>query len=84
MKEPGWPFGNRPPATRLWELYKAGRVMTCEINAHPLGHEMRLYLRGEFQSAQVFATFELAEAEAVDMKRELVEAGWTDRPPMPE
>jgi len=29
MKEPGWPFGNRPPATLLWELWKTGRIMSA-------------------------------------------------------
>lgn len=31
MKEPSWPFGNRPPVTLLWEVYKTGRVMSCEM-----------------------------------------------------
>ncbi len=39
-------------------------MMACEMNPHPLGHEIRLYIRGEFQSSQVFATAEAAAAEA--------------------
>jgi hypothetical protein len=28
--------------------------MRCEANAYSLGHEVRVYPRGEFQSSQVF------------------------------
>jgi hypothetical protein len=41
MNEPGWPFGNRPPAQLLWEVWKTGRIMSCEMNEHPLGFEIR-------------------------------------------
>jgi hypothetical protein len=32
--------------------------MRCEINSHPLGHEVRLYQPYEFVSSQVFPTVE--------------------------
>ena len=57
--------------------------MSCEMNAHPLGVEIRTYQRGEFQSSQVFESTELAEAEAAQRKGEFTMDGWTDRPPMP-
>ena len=49
--------------------------MECEVNAHPLGYEVRLYQRGELQSAQV---------NADERKREFMAVGWTDRQAMPE
>ncbi len=84
MKEPGWPFGNRPPARLLWEVWKSGRIMSCEMNEHPLGWEIRYYVRGDFQSSQVFEGVARAETEAHDRKQELFTLGWTDRPSMPD
>lgn len=84
MKDPGWPRGDRPPHRVLWELWRPGRVMRCEANAHPLGQEIRIYHRDEFQSAQVFPTTEDAEREAMDRRREFVEQGWAERPPRPD
>ncbi len=84
MKEPGWPFGNRPPARLLWEVWKSGRIMSCEMNEHPLGWEIRYYVRGDFQSSQVFEGVARAETEAHDHKQELFTLGWTDRPRMPD
>jgi hypothetical protein len=83
MIEPGWPHGNRPPHTPLWELWKTGRFMSCEINDHPLGWEIRCYLRGDLHCSQASWTRELAEGEAEAKKQELLVLGWTDRPPMP-
>ncbi len=84
MTEPGWPFGNRPPHQLLWELWKPGYVMSCQINEHPLGWEIRCYLRGNFHYSHVATTRELAEEEAEAQKREVVELGWTNRPVMPD
>ena len=56
MKEPGWPFGNRPAPRKVWALWKSGRVMECEINGHPLGYELRIYMGGTFLTGQTFAT----------------------------
>jgi hypothetical protein len=84
MKEPGWPRGNRPPHRVAWELWKAGKVMRCEMNPHPLGHELRLYVADEFQSSQVFPTIGDAEGDADDRKREFLAAGWSVRRPMPD
>jgi hypothetical protein len=57
--------------------------MECEINAHPLGHEVRLNERASLLSGQVHATLELAEADADDLKRLFMARGWTGLPPMP-
>src|SRR5689334_17768545 len=84
MREPGSPRGDRPPHRVLWELWQPGHVMRCEMNAHPLGHEIRIYQCDEFQSAQVFAATEDAEREADDHRRAFTAAGWTERPPMPD
>ena len=84
MKEPGWPFGNRPPPRLLWELWKAGRVMSCEMNEHPLGWEIRCYLRGDFHYSNVQRSQHLAEAEAAAKRKEFVDLGWTERPPAPD
>ena len=83
MMEPGWPFGNRPTPRRVWTVWKAGQLTECEINAHPLGFELRLYVGGDFYYSRAFENVEATEAEAVERKRELIAAGWTDRPPMP-
>lgn len=37
VTEPGWPFGNRPTPRLLWEVWKSGRIMSCEMNEHPIG-----------------------------------------------
>ncbi len=47
--EPGWPHGGRPKPERAWSLWKPGALMESEINAHPLGYEVRVYVRGEFR-----------------------------------
>jgi hypothetical protein len=60
--ETGWPFGNRPVARKRWSVWKAGRFGACEINTHPLGHEVRFYDRDHMWLSQVFPTLELAEA----------------------
>ena len=78
--EPGWPRGNRPPHRVLWELWKPGCVMRCELNEHPLGHEIRVYHRDDLQAAQVFPT----ERDADDRRRELLAAACATRPPMPD
>ena len=74
MKEPGWPFGNRPPARLLWELWKSGRIMSCELNEHPQGWEIRYYVRSDFQSSQVFEGVARAETEAHDRKAKRAES----------
>jgi hypothetical protein len=84
VKEPGWPLGNRPFATLLWELWKSGRIMSCEMNEHSLGWEVRCYLRGDFHYSHVSRTRGLAEQEAEAKRQELTALGWTDRPPMPD
>jgi hypothetical protein len=84
MREPGWPHGNRSVARTVWELWKPGHIMSCEINAHPLGYQLRLYMRGEFLSSQVFETLEQTEADAEAQKQEALARGWAARPPMPE
>jgi hypothetical protein len=38
--------------------------MECEINLHPLGHEVRVYVQGDFLYSRAFASVEQAEAEA--------------------
>jgi hypothetical protein len=42
--EPGWPHGDLPPARRMWSVSKDARRMEAEINPHPLGHELRVYV----------------------------------------
>ena len=37
------------------------RLGTCAATEHPLGHEVRLYQRGEYQMSQAFDTAEQAE-----------------------
>lgn len=46
---PGWPFGDRPPHKLVWELWKTGRIMSCEMNEHPLGWEIRCYPTGQMR-----------------------------------
>jgi hypothetical protein len=72
--EPDWPFGNRPRPRRIWSLREAGRLMECEINEHPLGHEVRVYVQGDFHYSRVHHTLEAAEAEAAKRPRSPVEA----------
>lgn len=84
MKEPGWPHGNRPKAIVLWELWKAGRIISCEMNEHPFGWEIRCYVGGEFHYSHVHPVRFAAEEEAEEKKQELIARGWTDRPPMPD
>jgi hypothetical protein len=81
MKEPDWPFGNRPTARLLWELWKTGRVMSCEMNEHPLGWEIRCYLRGQFHYSHVHPHPHLARDEAEAKKQELIALWWTDHHP---
>ena len=54
--------------------------MEAEINEHPLGFELRVYVQGAFLYLLVLPTRELAEQEAYDVKREGSANGWTDRP----
>jgi hypothetical protein len=79
--EIGWPFGKRPMPTKLWAMWKkTGRLMECEINAHPLRHEVRVYLQGDFHWSRALATLENAVREAEDRRRELVAEGWAPAP----
>jgi hypothetical protein len=80
MKETGWPFDDRPPAMKVWEVYKTGRIMLCEMNPHPRGWEVRCYLSGEFHYSRVSRTRQEADEEAAAKKQELLDLGWTDRP----
>lgn len=84
MKEPGWPFGNRPAPRLLWELWKTGRIMKCEMNSHPLGWEIRCYLGDRFHDSRVHTLLAAAEDDAEAKKQELIALGWTGRPPMPD
>jgi hypothetical protein len=54
------------------------------MNEHPLGWEIRCYLRGAFHYSHVFPLRHLAEEEAEAKRQELYALGWTDRPPMPD
>jgi hypothetical protein len=84
MAEPGWPRGDRPPHVTVWELWKTGRIMSCEINEHPLGWEIRSYVGAEFRHSRVSGTRAEALEEAERQRRDMIELGWTGRPPMPE
>lgn len=68
----------------MWEVWKTGRIMTCEVNAHPFGWEVRCYVSGDFHYSRVHPVRFAADEEADEKKRELLAAGWTDRLPMPE
>jgi len=63
--------------------------MSCEMNTHPVGVEIRTYQTGEFQPSQVFESTELAEAEAAQRKREFTMDGgqiglqYPNRPHLP-
>ena len=35
---------DRPPARLLWEVWKSGRIMSCEMNEHPPGWEICYYV----------------------------------------
>jgi hypothetical protein len=80
-REPGWPRGNRPPHHVMWELWKPGKIMSCEINDHPLGVEIRCYLRGEFYYSRVHPVRFAAQEEAEEKRRELLDAAWSEHPP---
>lgn len=58
--------------------------MSCEMNEHPLGWEIRCYLLGDFHYSHVQPLRHLAEDEADAKKQELLALGWGDRPPMPD
>ena len=73
--EPGWPRGNRPTPRLLWELWKVGRVMSCEMNEHPLGWEIRCYVGGNFHYSHVSPLRHLAKEEAEAKKQQLVDRG---------
>jgi hypothetical protein len=45
--------------------------MSCEMNEHPFGWEIRCYLRGDFHYSHVSRTRELAEQDAQTKRREL-------------
>jgi hypothetical protein len=83
MREPGWPHGNRLPATVMWELWK-GRTFSCEINQRPFGWALRCYVSGDFHYSRVHPVRFAAQEEAEEKKQEPIAAGWTDRPPMPD
>jgi hypothetical protein len=58
-------------------MRKDARIMTCEINPHPLGYELRISLGGELYYSRVHAARDLAVTEAAERRRELEETGWT-------
>jgi len=35
------------------EMWKDGRIMSCEMNDYPLGWEIRCYLQGDFHYSHV-------------------------------
>ena len=57
--EPGWPFGGRPKPRKPWALWKAGRLMGCEINevrdsrSERLGVEVRVYVARAFHYSRL-------------------------------
>jgi hypothetical protein len=63
---------------QLWEVWKTGRVMACEINEHSLGWEIRCYLRGDFHYSRVSRTRVEAEQEA-EAKRQGTDRARLDR-----
>ena len=49
-----------------------------------VGHEVRVYLAGDFHYSRAHPTADGALAEAADRKQELITAGWTEAPVMPD
>jgi hypothetical protein len=76
--EPGWPHDDRPSARRMWVVQKDSYVMECEVNRHPLGHELRVYLRKDLHYSRVHRSLDDAEAEAEERKGEMLTRGWKD------
>jgi hypothetical protein len=52
--------------------------MEAEINAHPLGHELRVYVSGSLHYSRVHRALADAEAEAEGRKQELSARGWLE------
>jgi hypothetical protein len=82
-KEPGWPLHGRTEPQRVWSLWQSDSLMHAEIREHPLGHEVRVYLRGDFICSYAHPMLEKAEQEAYTLKREWLAQGWTNRPVKP-
>jgi hypothetical protein len=61
----------------LWELWRDGHAMRCEVRAHPDGHEVRLSDDRGTVAPQVFATLEAAQREADARRDALLAPGWS-------
>jgi hypothetical protein len=69
----------------VWEVYKTVHgVISCEINEHPYGWEIRCALNSEFYYSRVHTERSTAEEEAQERRHDMLAAGWLERPPMPD
>jgi hypothetical protein len=76
-------FGSIWHMPELWELWKNGKFARAEIEAHPLGYQVRFYVRDEPFYTRVLETYDLAIAEAEAQRATMLADGWTGRPSMP-
>jgi hypothetical protein len=56
----------------------------CEVSAHPLGFEIRCYIRGNLFFSRVQPSRALALTEADEQKQTMMADGWLTWPPMPD
>lgn len=78
--EPGWTSGGSRKGERVWSLWRSGTLARAEVNEHPLGYEVRVYMRGGLLFKSVHPTREAAELEAHELEREARAKAWTDQP----
>jgi len=78
--ELGSPSGGALKGPRVWSLWRSGTLAHAEINKHPLGYDLRVYMSGSLLFKSVHPTREAAEQEAREMEREARAKAWIDQP----
>ena len=70
--------GAKLASRRVWSLWKSGEYAHADVHAHPLGHQLCVYMAGDLLFTSVHLTREDAEREARGLRQDALAEGWRD------
>jgi hypothetical protein len=76
--EYGRPSGGKPESRPVWSLWNSGTIAHAEVHAHPLGHQLCVYMDGSLLFTSVHLTREAAEQQARELRQQALAGAWTD------
>jgi hypothetical protein len=65
---------------RLWTLTKDTRTATCDVDAHPLGLELRYTVAGELHKSEVCKTTTELQCRVQHARAAFEALGWSVEP----